>query len=141
MEDHYNMLSSKIDDDDIVQQQLIMDLCDIKIQERRCRIKGDFKGVKDFKQLYQSTLGTANLKPKENRTDNDLNQSISMDCAFIEKYAPADIYTDNELFNDIDYFEDYLQRFITRPYNNFVNGTNIMDEEFSVSDGDMSEET
>lgn len=140
LESHYNMLSSKIDDNDVVQQQLIMDLCDTKIQEIRCRKNNDRKGVKEFKQLYQSTLGTANIKPKEIKTDNDINQSISMDCAFIEKYTPADVYTDKDLFADIDGFEDYLKRFIQRPYDNFINEQNVMDAEFSVKDGDISED-
>lgn len=142
LEDHYKMLSSKLDDDDVVQQLLIMDLCDIKIQEVRCRIRGDNKGMKEFKQLYQTTLGTANLKPKDNKVQNsELNKSISIDAEFIERYVPADVYLDKDLFRDIDGFEfdEYKARFIDRPQNNFVNETNIMDAEYSVIDGDDDE--
>ena len=136
LENHYNMLSSKIDDDDVVQQQLIMDLCDTKIQEIRCRKDKNTKGMKEFKKLYQDTLGTANLKPKDNVNITDTNQPIVMDAAFIEKYTPADVYKDQDLFKDIDNFNEYLERFIERPRENLVNNTNVMDKEFCVGDSE-----
>ncbi len=132
MEDHYNILSAKIDDNDVVQQLLIMDLCDTKIQEIRCRKKGDTKGMREFKQLYQTTLGTANLKPKESNY-NDENDSLINSIALIEKYAPPQVVGHLELFKDIDNLEpDYLSRFIERPHRNLENDTNIMDEEYSI---------
>lgn len=141
LENHYNMLSSKIDDNDVVQQQLIMDLCDTKIQEIRCRKHDDKKGIKEFKKLYQETLGTADLKPKDNSTPIDTDQTIVMDAAFIEKYTPADVYKNTDLFKDFDNLEDYLERFVERPRQNLINNTNIMDNEFCVKDGDNNATT
>lgn len=134
LEDHYNMLSSKLDDNDIVQQQLIRDLCDIKIQEVRCRTKGDIKGVKELKQLYQTTLGTANLKPKDTKvTLNDPDECWGLFNEMIEHYSPSEFYTDKELFKDYEGMSEYIERFITRPVENFIINKHQMDEEYVVN--------
>ena len=134
LEDHYKMLSSKLDDDDIVQQQLIMDLCDIKTQEVRCRTKGDIKGVKELKQLYQSTLGTANLKPKDTKTAlNDPDECWGVFNEMIEHYSPSEFYADKTLFKDYEGMGEYLERFVTRPLENFIIDKHQMDEEYVVN--------
>lgn len=132
LEDLFGELAKDADVSDTITYFLIKDLCDIKIQEGRCRKKNDIKGMMDFKKLFQSTLDTANMKPKETKY-NDENDSFINSLALIEKYAPPQVVGHLDLFKDVDNFEeDYLSRFIERPHHNLENDTNIMDEEYSV---------
>lgn len=132
---HYKMLKEQISDDDFVQETLIKDLCDIKIQEYRLKSNKnyDYKEYKVLKELYQSTLSTANLKPKNKKED-----SINIEDQFgnwindIEKYTPAEYFKDKKIYEDYDKLKEYSERFIFRPLKNLFTGSKDKDKEFNI---------
>ena len=54
----------------------------------------------------------------------------------IENYTPAEVYKDKKLFRDHDKIEEYFQRYIVRPFRNFFTGSNELDPEHSIKDGE-----
>lgn len=133
MEERYEILCKEIPNDNVIMDSLIRDLCNIKILEARCREQNDRTGVKDFINLYQSTLNNANLKPKDQSKDGVNNsQPLGVMTDMIEKYMPAEYYKDKQLFEDYDSVGKYLKRFVTRPILNFLTGRVKNDEEYSI---------
>lgn len=137
LDDHYKLLKGQISDDDVVQENLIRDLCSIKILQNRAIQGGDADSYEKFTKLYQSTLKAANLKPKCSDSDvsNDDNACWGVFIKDIEDHSPAEVYMDKKIFDDVDGIKDYFKRFIVRPFKNFFTGSNEMDEEFSIMPG------
>lgn len=135
---HYRSLRDKIDTNDVIQDNLAKDLCEIKIQQIRARSKGDSKTYQDFTKLYQDTLKSANLKVRNAEVDaaNDDQACWGVFIRNIEEHTPADIYQDRSIFKDVDNIQGYFERFITRPVKNFFGGCREMDREFQVKQGD-----
>lgn len=139
---HYKSLKEKIDVNDVIQDNLAKDLCEIKIQQIRARNKSDADMFQKFTKLYQETLKSANLKVKSSDADyaNDDDACWGTYVMDIEKFTPADVYRDRALFKDVDGIKDYFHRFIVRPFKNFFTGSNEMDHEFSISAGGEADE-
>lgn len=135
---HYKSLCKIIDTGDVVQDTLAKDLCEIKIQQIRARNKGDADMFQKFTKLYQDTLKSANLRAQTGEINNLTDDEMCWGNFIrdVEKYAPAEIYTDRKLFSDPDGIKDYLSRFVLRPMKNFFCGTRDMDPEFSIGVGD-----
>lgn len=134
---HYKTLKDKIDVNDVIQDNLAKDLCEIKIQQIRAR--GDADGFQKFTKLYQDTLKSANLKVKSGDAEllTDGEACWGKFIADIEQFTPADVYKDRSLFADVDGIKGYFERFIVRPFKNFFTGSNEMDKEFFIhADGD-----
>lgn len=134
---HYKTLKDKIDVNDVIQDNLARDLCEIKIQQVRAR--GDADGFQKFTKLYQDTLKSANLKVKSGDAEllTDGEACWGKFIADIEQFTPADVYKDRSLFADVDGIKGYFERFIVRPFKNFFMGSDVMDKEFSIhTDGD-----
>lgn len=131
---HYKMLRETIDTNDVIQDNLAKDLCEIKIQQIRARNRGDADSFQRFTKLYQDTLKTANLKVKSGEkaavdvTEEHWGNYVKM----VEQYCPAEFYEDKSLFDDFDGIKEYFERFILRPVKNWLFGTREMDPEFSI---------
>lgn len=138
LDEHYKSLSESIDTNDVVQDTLAKDLCEIKIQQIRARNKGDVDTFQKLTKLYQDTLKSANIKVRKAELDaaNDDQACWGVFIRDIEQYTPADIYKDRSVFKDVDNIQSYFERFVTRPVKNFFGGTRVMDHEFQVTQGD-----
>lgn len=138
LDDHYKSLKETIDTNDVVQDTLAKDLCEIKLQQLRARNRNDVESFQRLTKLYQDTLRTANIKVKKTDADtaNDNQACWGVFIRNVEQYTPADIYQDKSLFADVDGIKEYLERFVLRPVKNFLLGTRVMDKEFSISAGD-----
>jgi len=138
LDDHYKSLKESIDTNDIVQDTLARDLCEIKVQQVRARNRCDVDTFQKLTKLYQDTLKSANLKVRNAELDaaNDDQACWGVFIRDIEEHTPADIYKDRSVFKDIDNIQSYFERFVTRPVKNFFGGTRVMDHEFQVTQGD-----
>lgn len=134
LDDHYKSLKESIDTNDIVQDTLARDLCEIKVQQVRARNRSDVDTFQKLTKLYQDTLKSANLKVKAGDSSSLSNDEacFGMFIRDVERYAPAEYYADKKLYKDADGFGDYMKRFVSRCVANFFGGTRDMDPEFSI---------
>lgn len=144
LNDHYKMLKDKAGDDD-VKDSLIKDLCEQHIMKYRARQDKDIDRYDKLSKLYQQTLANADLKPKDTSKNVDTNNPDEVWGKFIqvvENYSPAEFIKENGLhvFEDINQQDEYYRRMIARSTNNLINGTNEMDSEFEIKDGDGNDE-
>lgn len=139
---HYKSLQDKIDVNDVIQDNLARDLCEIKIQQIRARNKGDAEMFQKFTKLYQETLKSANLKVNGSDTNSLTDAELCWGNFIrdVERFMPAEIYQDRTLYADADSFKSYLERFVLRPVRNFFTGSRDMDPEFSIGGADGDEE-
>ena len=134
LNDHYKMLKEQINPDDPIQDAYIKDACEQHILKYRYR-DTDIDKYDKVSKLYQATLANANLKPKDNTKElisNNPDECWGNFEKIIETMSPADYFSDKKIFEDYDHMDEYYKRFIERPTDNLRNGTNIMDEEFSI---------
>lgn len=131
---HYKTLKDQAPSDDIITENLIRDLCAIKVQQNRAIVNNEVDKYSKLTELYQKTLGSANLKPKSIKEANSTNQADTYGLWLkdIEKYSPADFFKDKSIYKDYDGLGEYFQRFIVRPFRNLITGSKEMDSEFSV---------
>lgn len=144
LNDHYKMLKDKAGDDD-VKDSLIKDLCEQHIMKYRARQDKDIDRYDKLSKLYQQTLANADLKPKDTSKNIDTNNPDEVWGKYVqivENYSPAEFIKENGLhiFEDINQQDEYYRRMIARPTNNLINGTNEMDSEFEIKDGDGNDE-
>ena len=86
-------------------------------------------------KLYQQTLSAVDLKPKNSDKNTAINNPDEVWGVFqkmVENYSPAEFFKDKTLFTDFNHQDEYYRRHIGRPTNNLVDGTTIMDNEYSV---------
>lgn len=131
---HYKTLKDQAPSDDIVTENLIRDLCAIKIQQNRMLIDNEIDKYSKLTELYQKTLSSANLKPKSIKDTTASNQTDAYGLWIkdIEKYSPAEYFKDKTIYKDYDGLGEYFNRFIVRPFRNLITGSKEMDSEFSV---------
>lgn len=144
LNDHYKMLKDKAGDDD-VKDSLIKDLCEQHIMKYRARQDKDIDRYDKLSKLYQQTLANADLKPKDTSKNIDTNNPDEVWGRYVqivENYSPAEFIKENGLhvFEDTNQQDEYYRRMIARPTNNLINGTNEMDSEFEIKDGDGNDE-
>ncbi len=133
MNAHYKNLKEQASDD-IVTENLVRELCTIKVQQNRALANEEVDKYVKLTQLYQATLGSANLKPKSAK-EAELKAETDMFGTWIqeiEKYAPAEFFADKKTYKDHDGHGEYYQRFIVRPFRNLITGSKDMDPEFSI---------
>lgn len=142
LDDHYKSLSESIDTNDVVQDTLAKDLCEIKIQQTRARNKNDVDTFQKLTKLYQDTLKSANLKVRAGAAAaiNDDEACWGNTVRMVERYCPAEYYQDKKLYHDADGLGSYLKRFLERATRNFFGGTREMDPEFSIGVDNGDEE-
>lgn len=141
LEEHYKMLTLQFSNADGIQDALIKDLCIIHIFKQRAIKEQNFDDVDKFMKLYQQTMKTGGLKPRN--SDDGIADENAVWGTFIrdvELYSPADIYKDKTMFKDFESVKDYFERFILRPMKNFFTGQTIQDEEYSVGVEGLAED-
>ncbi len=143
LNNHYKLLKEQTGDCDFTKETLIKDLCVIKVQQMRAMIDKDVDRYDKLTKLYQSTLASADLKPKS--TAKDLISNNPDECwgnfeKIIETSSPSEYFKDKKIFDDFDHMDEYYKRFICRPTDNLRNGTKIMDKEFSIKANDNNDE-
>ena len=136
LNDHYKVLKDKIGDDD-VKDSLIKDLCEQHILKYRARQDKDYDRYEKMSKLYQQTLSTVDLKPKnteKNVISNNPDECWGVFQQIVENYSPAEFIKekDKKVFKDYNEQDEYYRRFIIRPTENLLNGTTTMDEEYSI---------
>ena len=134
LNNHYKMLKEEINPDDPIQDAYIKDACEQHILKYRYR-DTDIDKYDKVSKLYQATLASANLKPKDNTKElisNNPDECWGNFEKIIETTSPADYFKDKKIFDDYDHMDEYYKRFIERPTDNLRNGTNVMDDEFSI---------
>ena len=144
LNDHYKMLKDKAGDDD-VKEALIRDLCEQHIMKYRARQEKDIDRYDKISKLYQQTLANADLKPKDtskNIVTNNPDDAWCMFNSIVENYSPAEFIKEKgiHIFDDMFKQDEYYRRIIGRSTNNLINGTNEMDSEFEIKDGDGNDE-
>lgn len=114
-------------------------MCATKVLQTRAILKDDVDKYEKLQRSYQLTAEKANLQVKKKDEANSLNSEDACWGCFVrdvEQYTPADLYKSPKLFEDVDGIKDYFERFIVRPFKNFITGGSQMDEEYSVNAGD-----
>lgn len=134
-EETYSTLIPQVTPGDLVQESMVLDLCEIKALQAKALKKGETDEYTKLWKLYQDGLKNANLNVKINNADglNDSDMCWGNFIKMIEDYTPAEIYKDKGLFADVSGIKDYVVRFILRPIKNFFGGTSEMDPEFSIN--------
>ena len=140
LNEHYKMLKDKAGNDD-VKESLIKDLCEQNVLKYRARQENDIDRYEKISKLYQSTLASADLKPKDTSKNTNINNPD--ECwgnyiAMVENFSPAEFFKNKDIFKDFNGIEDYCDRHIKRSTNNLINGTNVRDVEFNVEEGDSN---
>ena len=134
LNEHFKLYEDRIDVDDPTQFTLLRDLCDQHILKYRAKKNLDIDRYEKLSKLYQQTISNADLKPKVKKDANSNNpdEAWGVFNKIIENFSPAEYYKDKDIFKDHDEHDEYYNRFIIRSTNNLINGTNIMDDEFSI---------
>lgn len=141
-ENHYHMLEESNPNLDDGQEVFIKDLCTTKVLQVRAFKDNDPDRYEKYTKLYQTTFKAAKLKVGSDDADvkNDENTTFGAFLDNIETFACGELYKDKKLFADIDEIKDYFTRFIVRPFKNFFTGTNDLDNEFSIDNGEDDDE-
>ncbi len=133
--DHYLSFKDKADENDIIQTNLIIEMCEIKLLQASARKDKLVDEYDKLAKLYQSYLSTANLKPRDSK---DMGMSNPEECwgnynKAIEQYTPAEYFKDKKIYADYDSLGKYITRFLARPFKNIFTNSKEMDKEFSIS--------
>ena len=136
---HYDMLTKQFDNADGVQDSLMRDLCTTKLMQMQAR--NDPDGYAKLTRLYSDTLKSSGLKTRSvDDTADDEKATWGQFIEQIERFAPAELYQQEELYKDVDGIGDYITRFFTRPTLNYFGKTDEKDPEFSLTDKEVNGE-
>lgn len=134
LNNHYKMLTQHIESMDFVQETLIRDLCDIKVQQIRSRKNNELDKYSKLIELYQKTLSSAKLKPNTGSLIDEVNDCYGSWLNDIEQFTPAEFYKDKDKYRDFFGIREYTERFMFRPLKNLLTGSKEMDNEFVIKD-------
>ena len=140
LEGHYHSFDDQKTEGDIVQEKLLLQLCQIYLMQVDCAKNKDGEQYSKLVKTYQDTLKSGNFKPVQKGSDvNDAEQCFGVFLKLCENFNPATLYLAPEYGVDRDGMGEYYDRFVKRPVENFVLGTNKQDDEYYISAGDESE--
>lgn len=136
LNEHYKLYKDSIDENNATQIALLNDLCEQYVLKMRARQNGDIDRYEKVSKLYQQTLGSASLKPKStaDQVSNNPDECWGNFIKTVETMSPAEYFEDKSIFKDYDEQDEYYRRFVERSTNNLMNGTSIMDDEYSIKD-------
>lgn len=137
-EEHYQYLKRNNPSAKENQEDNIINLCSMKVLQKRAFLAGDIKSYNDSIDAYQRLFAKSKLIIGDETAMDESAQAWGTFIEQIEKYCPADIYTQPSLFKDVDKIKEYFQRFIVRPFRNFFFNEHVMDAEFNVDDNPTS---
>lgn len=121
---------------DIKKQKMMKNLCLLEYQ-----MQNNIQNNKDIGTLsnsYKSMLEASGLQADEADTSKDSFGKWIMD---IEKYCPADYYSDKKKYHDFFGIEEYIERFMYRPLKNLILGTKDKEKEYWIDDEDIEPKT
>ena len=117
---------------DIRKQKMMKNLCLLEFQMQQ-NIQGG-KDIGTLSNSYKSLFEAAELKISDADTSNDSFGKWIMD---IEKYSPAEYYSDKKKYHDFFGIVEYIERFMFRPLKNLIFGTHEKEKEYWINDEDV----
>lgn len=138
----YKQLKSQYDDwvkeyecKDKAQKELLKNMCIVQLQIQRALQKGE--KIETLMDSFNKLLSSAKLKSSDSGNNlNDPNAVLGCWVEDIEKYTPADYYTDKEKYSDHDGILDYIMRYLYRPLKNLLTGSRDLDKEHNLQQSD-----
>ena len=139
LDEHYRMLKRNNPNADNNQEIFIKDLCNINMLKIHALQSGDSKEYATLVEQYAKTFKQAGLRTIEEK-DNSSDECLGVTLASISQYTPEEYYKNKNLYKDFDNIGDYFDRFVKRPLQNLMFGTNERDKEYFVKDnGDVDD--
>ena len=135
LDDHYKMLKKNNPNCDSNQEIFIKSLCNINMFMMRALRSNDSDKYVKLTEQYAKTFRNAGLKTVEEK-DASNDETFCMTLGFISDYTPEEFYKDKTLYKDYDKLGEYIDRHITRPMRNLIEGTNVRDKEYFVPETD-----
>ena len=137
LNNHYKALTKSNPNIDDNQSIFIYDLCYIKAQQMKALRENRLDDYNKMTDSYRKTFQQAGIKMgKENSSAEDF--SFGEYIGKIEKFTPAEVYKNQELYRDFESFGSDLKRHVLRPLINLEYGKTDRDSEFCVKDQDDS---
>lgn len=134
---HYKTLTKANPNIDNNQEIFIYDLCYIKAQQMKALRENRLDDYNKMTDSYRKTFQQSGIKMvKENGSVEDF--SFGEYIGKIEKFTPAEVYKNQELYRDFESFGSDLKRHVLRPLINLEYGKTDRDSEFCVKDQDDS---
>lgn len=116
---------------DIKKQKMMKNLCLLEYQ-MQINIQAG-KDIGTLSNSYKTMFEAAELKADSADTSNDSFGKWIMD---IEKYSPAEYYSDKKKYHDFFGIVEYIERFMFRPLKNLIFGTHEKEKEYWINDED-----
>jgi hypothetical protein len=117
----------------------VREICHKQNEIRKARVEG--KSVDVLVKSLQELMKNSALTPAlQNAASSGKNaECFGMWIKDIEQLTPAEWYQDKLKYKDIDGIDEYNQKYITRPLQNFITGSrdfNVSDIEETMEDND-----
>lgn len=105
------------------QETLLREICIKKLEIRNRRKQGS--DTKDVLKELQDLMKTCAVDPaKVNAANSDKSfDTFGEFIKDIEQNTPAEWFKDKKKYKDMDGFDDYIKKYITRPIKNFITGS------------------
>lgn len=134
---HYQYLKEANPNCDSNQEIFIKDLCYIQMQKMKALQAGDVDAYNKLMESYRKSFNQAGLSTKD---DNEKTEDCwSSFLSVVSQYTPEEFYLNKQRYSDFDGLGDYFERFIVRPLDNIVEGTQVRDAEFYVHEDDAED--
>ena len=114
---------------DVKKQKMMKNLCLLEYQ-MQINIQAG-KDIGALSNSYKAMFEAAELKVDGADTSNDSFGKWIMD---IEKYAPADYYSDKKKYHDFFGIIEYIERFMFRPLKNLIFGEKEKEKEYWINE-------
>lgn len=142
LEKHYHMLHRYNPDCTGNQEVFIKNLCSLNLlqNEELQQETPDVDAVTKLMSQYQKIFSTSGLRLEEQKDDSATAQ-LGVTLSLISQYTPEEYYKNKKVFKDYTGIEEYVERNITRPVMNIVQGSNVRDPEYHVQgdgEGEMT---
>ena len=138
LEDHYNMLHKNNPNIDNNQEIFVKSLCQLNLMMTHAMRDKDFDTFIKINEQYSKTFTKAGLKTVEEK-DSSNDATLGVTLSLISQMTPEEFYKDKDLYKDYDKLGEYFDRFVKRPMENLMTGTDIRDSEFFVPEEDDDE--
>ena len=139
LEDHYHMLHKNNPNIDSNQEIFVKTLCQLNLMMWQAMRGKDYDTYAKINDQYSKTFTKAGLKTVEEK-DSSNSDAFGVTLGLIAQMTPEEFYKDKALYKDSDNLGDYFDRFIKRPMENLMTGTDIRDKEFFVPEEDDGDE-
>lgn len=135
LEEHYQMLHKNNPNIDNNQEIFVKTLCQLHLMMTQAMRDKDYDTYAKINDQYSKTFTKAGLKTVEEK-DSSNDASFGVTLGLISQLTPEEFYKDKKLYEDYDKLGEYFDRFVKRPMENLMTGSDIRDTEFFVPEGD-----